>query len=315
MLFKHDRVNYKVKASSQEIGKIQNRLKAIPQEKFSINKLIKAIENGNSFYLCQFKEEKSVSISNVLGTSMLAIDIDNKENIIQLSEAIDMIKSKFNALPVLSYYSFSSTPDFPRFRLIYEFDRFVSAEEFKKVYQVLILALNKDHEVIDVQASNCNRLWAGSNKGVTTYDNAIPFNTDEIISRLPKLPERKKAPIIDKDTSSFRYKEYYIKDKEAILHQLIEEIDIKDYLETHFGAKIKNNRCNCVIHGGTNKSALAVYENTVHCFTNCGTMNIISLARKYYGINDFNEVALRLIQEHNIMINANSIGRRRQNGK
>ena len=222
-----------------------------------------------------------------------------------------MIQSEFKATPILSYYTFSSSNETPKFRIIYQLDKFVTPDEFKKIYNVLILTINKDHEVIDVQASNINRLWSGTNKELQVYDNVIPFNTDQVTSRLPKLPEKKKAPKIDKDTSSFKYGNYYIKDKEAILHQLIEEIDIKDYLETHFGARIKNNRCNCVIHGGTNKSALAVYENTVHCFTHCGTMNIISLARKYYGINDFNEVALRLIQEHNIMINENSIGRRR----
>ena len=311
MLFKYDKVPYKTKATGMEIGKIQNRIKIADQEEISIDKLVKIIEQGHSFYLCQFKEKNSVSINNVLGTEYLAIDVDNKEHITTLEEAIELIKTNFNVLPELSYFTFSSSTDIPKFRLIYKLDKFVTPEEFKKIYNVLILALNKKYEVIDAQASNINRLWSGTNKAATVYDDSIPFNTDEIISKLPKISERKKAPKIDKDTSCFKYGNYYIKDKEAIMEQLKNEIDIKNYLETHFGVRIKNNRCACPIHGGDNKSALAVYNDTCHCFTHCGTLNIISLAREYYHINDFNEVALRLIQEHNIMINENSIGRKR----
>ena len=311
MLFKRDIISYKTKANSKEIVQIQMRLKNMNQIEFSLEELTKVIERGSSFYLCQFKENGSVSLDNTLGTEYIALDIDNKEHVTTLKEVINMIQSKFNSTPILSYYTFSSSNETPKFRIVYQLDKFVSPEEFKKIYNVLILTLNKDFEVLDNQTTNCNRLWSGTNKGVTVYNNSTTFNTEEIISRLPKLPEKKKAPKIDKDTSSFKYGNYYIKDKEAIMEQLKNEIDIKNYLETHFGVRIKNNRCACPIHGGDNKSALAVYNDTCHCFTHCGTLNIVSLAREYYHINDFNEVALRLIQEHNIMINENSIGRKR----
>lgn len=311
MRFKRDIIRYTTKPDSYEMARIQNRLKNMNQVEFSVENLARTINNGSSFYLCQFKENGSVSIDNTLGTEYIALDIDNKDHTITLQEVINMIQSEFKTLPILSYNTFSSSSERPKFRIIYKLDRFVSPEEFRKIYNVLILTLNKDHEIIDCQASNCNRLWASTNKGVMLYDDAIPFNTDKIISRLPEIPKKKKATKIDTDKSTFKYSNrYYIKNKEMIMNQLKEEIDLKDYLETHFGAKIKNNRCACVIHGGNNKSALAVYNDTCHCFTRCGTMNIISLAREYYHINDFDEVAFRLIEEYNIMIDKNSFIRK-----
>lgn len=311
MLFKRDIISYKTKAKSEEIAKIQTRLKNMNQIQLTIEELKNTIERGSSFYLAQFKENGSVSLDNTLGTEYIALDIDNKEHVVFLEDAIELVKSNFNSTPVIAYFTFSSTASMPKFRLIYKLDKFITPDEFRRLYNVLILTINKDHEIIDNQTTNCNRLWSGTNKTTIVYDDSIALNVDEVISKLPKTSEKKKAPKIDKDTSSFKYGNYYIKDKKAMMEQLKNEIDIKNYLETHFGVRIKNNRCACPIHGGDNKSALAIYNDTCHCFTHCGTMNIVTLAREYYHINDFNEVALRLIQEHNIMINENSIGRKR----
>lgn len=309
MFFKADKIQYKQKPKSEDIARIQARLKNMPQIELTIDELARTIARGSSFYLCQFKENGKLSIDNVSGSSYIGIDIDNKEHITTLEEAIELTKTEFQALPLLSYHTFSSSSDVPKFRIIYELDKFIDATDFRKLYNSLILTINKDHEVIDSQASNINRLWSGTNKKVTVYENSIPFSTSEVISRLPKVSEKKKAPKKDIDTSSYKYSNrYYIKDKKTIMNQLKNEIDIKDYLETHFNVQIKNNRCACPIHGGTNKRAFAVYNDTVHCFTHCGTMNIISLAREYYKIQDFDEVAFRLIEEYDIDINENLLG-------
>ena len=309
MYFKRDTVKYTIKPASTDIAGIQIRLKNMDQVEFSLEELIKTIEQGSSFYLCEFKENKSVAISNVLGTSMLAVDIDNKEHITTLEEVLELIRTNFNSTPMLSYHTFSSSKDIPKFRIIYKLNRFVVPEEFKKVYNMLILTINKEYEVIDNQASNINRLWAGSNKKVIVYDNQTPLNADEIISRIPKAPERKKAPKIIDNPSNYKHSDkFYLKNHRLVAQQLIDEIDIRDFLETHWGVRIEKNRCCCPIHGSDNKTSLAIYDTTVHCYTSCGTMNIINLAREYWKIHDFEEIAFRLIEEYDLDINENLLG-------
>ena len=309
MLFKRDAIRYKQKPNSSDIANIQMRLKNMNQIQLTIDELKNTIERGSSFYLAQFKENGSVSIDNTLGTEYIGIDCDNKEQIITLEEVIDLIKSEFNATPILSYFTFSSTKELQKYRLIYQLDRFIDAANFKKLYNSLILTLNKKYEIIDVQASNCNRLWSGTNKAATVYDDSIPFNTSEIISRLPKISEKKKAPKKDIDTSCYNFKGMYINKQytKYITQKLKDEIDIKDYLETHFNVQFKNNRCACPVHNGNNKSAFTVYNNTCHCFTRCGSLDIIDLAKEYYHINDFNEIVFRLLDEYRIPIDEKAI--------
>lgn len=316
MIIKRDNVRYKFKPNKEEISKIQNRLKTIDTVFMNLEVLKETVETGRAFILAEFKEgTKSTKADDVLFTDLVALDIDNKNgNVIypidkqmKLEPFIKLIYEEYGAIPLLSYYSFSHSEECIKFRLIYQLDKALNPELYKKFYNSLILFLNKDNPIIDT-TSNINRLWLGTNKKVTTY-NPIPFNTTDVISKLP-IVKSKKRYFRDTDTSDYRYAKFYIKNKDKICKQLVEEIDIKDYILTHFGGDFKNNRGACPIHRGDNKSAFVIYDNTCHCFTKCGTMNVISLAREYYHINDFNEIAMRLLSEYNIDIEMNDIGKR-----
>ena len=308
-LIKRDTISYKFKPSKEEIGKIQNRLKTVAPVEATLETLKETIERGSSFILAEFKEGTiSTKVEDVLCTDMVALDIDNKDgNVIYpidkqtlLEPFIKLIHEEYGAMPLLSYYSFSHNEECNKFRLIYKLDKDLNPEQYKKFYNSLILFLNKDKPVIDT-TSNINRLWHGTNSKVTTYD-PIPFNTGDIISRLPKVNNRKKR-YFDIEPP-YDFKDFIILNnyKEEICNIILEQIDIKDFILTHFGGEYRNNRGCCPIHRGDNKTAFVIYDNTCHCFTRCGTYNVISLAKEYYHINDFDEIALRLIREYDLSI-------------
>ena len=146
-----------------------------------------------------------------------------------------------------------------------------------------------------------------------------------------KREEKKKAIASSIKYNSSNYINYdgtnnkYIKTeyKKEVLDLLINYIDLREFIPQHLGGKFrkyKNDLQGCCIlknHSGdrNNKTALLISKDRYKCFT-CGEAgNIITIARQIYNIDNFSEVAFRLMQEYKINIPQNYIKEVNYNGE
>ena len=120
---------------------------------------------------------------------------------------------------------------------------------------------------------------------------------------------KEKVKILNKNSKNINFEnDEYIKPeyKKEVMEFLINNIDIREFIQKHLGGRFKNNNGrltgSCVLHGGDNESALVLNEKMYTCFTHCGSGNIITAARKIYNIENFSQVAFELLKEFNLSI-------------
>ena len=315
MRVKISKNGYATKPSAEEIKKITWYFKNNNCVEVSFEELLNFISKGHSVLLADFKDNcGNINVENIQSLSCLSLDIDSKENKITMDKMIDAINKKLNITPILAYRTFSDT-DNSKFRLIYKLEDKVDTEVYKKLYKAIQWKFNK---YLDPVTFNPNRIWAGTNKGVLYNPNNKPITFQLMIklinayeSKLKREEEKKKATkkqMIYND--NFYNDEFtsYIKPKykEEVLEYLIQNIDLKDFIQKHFGGNFKKENGNwvgaCSIHGGDNKHALVISDRIYTCFTRCGTGNIITVARIVYKDTNFSNVALRLASEHGLNI-------------
>lgn len=302
---------YKEKPTVDEVKKITWQMKQ-GNRAVTYKELAKLIEVGHSVLLGDFEELGNINEDNINSISCIALDIDSKENRIEIQEMISLISIKLGVYPIIYYCTFSDL-DNSRFRLIYRFIDKIDVETYRALYIVFQWKFQK---YLDPATRNANRIWAGTNKKVNYIENDIPITFEKmaklIRSHTNSLRRKKnKEKVIIKRRE---YKEYsggqdrYIKPeyKETVMRLLIDNIDLREFIPKFFGGTFKRTGGNltgkCVIHGGDNETALVISKDRYTCFTHCGCGNIITAARIAYKINNFSDVALRLLENHRINI-------------
>lgn len=306
---------YKEKPGADEIKKITWQMKNSECKSVSFQSLSKYIANGHSVLLAEFKELGNINEDNIISLSCIALDIDSKENEITMYEMISKINNLLNVYPVISYCTFSDK-NYTKFRLIYELEHKVDVE----TYRMLYLALQwKFKKYLDPATKNANRIWAGTNKSVHFNEQAQPISFRTMI-KLIKAYDSSVKRKANKEAKALKQKynnqnisnnfsnTSYIKPeyKKDVLNLLIDNIDLREFIPKHLGGSYKRNgealTGACVLHGGDNETALVINKNRYTCFTHCGCGNIITAARKIYNIENFSEVAFKLLDEHNLNI-------------
>ena len=306
---------YTEKPDADEIKKITWQMKNSECKNVNFKSLRDYIAKGYSVLLAEFKEVGNINEDNIKSLSCIALDIDSKENVITMYEMISKIKRVMNVYPVLSYCTFSDK-DCTKFRLIYELEKKVDVE----TYRMLYLALQwKFKKYLDPATKNANRIWAGTNKGVNINLSAEPLSFEAIVKLINSYKDsikRKEKRAADELKKKYQNQNMsnnfdnakYIKPqyKEEVLKLLINHIDLRDFIQSHLGGSYKRNgealTGACVLHGGDNETALVINKDRYTCFTHCGCGNIITAARKVYNIENFSEVAFKLLDEHNMSI-------------
>lgn len=248
------------KPDAKEVNNfIQPELKKKEHVECTINEFAKCIAEGKAFYVCDFKEIGEVRESNVNKTWFLGLDIDNKISKIPLNMAdqkemktfIEDVKNDYGFTPIIAYNTFShDEKECNKFRLLYKFERSVSAKEYKIIYQVFLDKYNKEIPYLDNSTKNVNRLWFGTNKKVHVYENYIPISTKFIENALNSAKEKK----IKKNSNSFISNKPIIRQFEegsrnSNLHNYlsgkINKEDFRDYDTLMAHAKVINEtRCN-----------------------------------------------------------------------
>lgn len=279
------------------------------------------LEQGHSVLLADFKELGNIKEDNIKSISCIALDIDSKENKITIFEMISKINSVLGFYPILSYCTFSDK-EFTKFRLIYRLENEVDVETYRLLYLAFQWKFNK---YLDHATKNANRIWAGTNKSVFYNENDIPITFKDIIKLIKAYEgsiKRKQEKEIKIQKQKYKRLEFendmYIKPehKEEVMNLLINNIDLRDFITKHLGGRFKSNTEKitgpCVFHGGDNETALVIDKDRYTCFTHCGCGNIITAARKIYNIENFSEVAFKLMDEHGLSIPDNYIRRNKR---
>lgn len=301
---------FKMKPTLEEIKKVTWEFwKDYTTHNLGYDTIASLIGNGHSFIFAEFKKGcNNIQVDSIESISCIAMDIDSKEKPVNMYEMISIVYNKIGAYPIIAYNTFSDI-DNTRFRLIYRLSDKIDAETYKVLYK----ALQWKFKQLDQQTSNPNRIWAGTNKKVEYQKNDKPITLQVMIklinsynSMLKRKEKVKKVELIGE------FKKYennsYIKSehKEDVIEYLIQNINLKDFIEKHFGGRFRRTGDNftgcCCLHGGDNKSSLVISKRIYTCFTRCGTGNIITVAKKAYNVSNFSIVAFMLAEEYNLYI-------------
>ncbi len=301
---------YKEKPGAKEIINITYSLKSNGSTIIDYKGFKELIEQGHSFILAKYKEgSKTIFEDDIEYINAIAIDVDGKENKINMFEMQGLIYKKIGIMPIISYPTFSDT-DLTRFRLIYRFENAVDVETFRLFYEAIAWKFKK---YIDQATKNANRIWAGTNKSVNYFPKDIPIDFPKLLKVINAyslyLKRSEKKTIIAKKETYIEYeKKDYIKSeyKEEVIKLIMNSISLIDFITDKFGGNFKKigNKYvgRCVIHNGDNKNALVITGNTYRCYTHCGTGNIFTLAKQVYKMDNFSQLAFRLSEEYRIDI-------------
>lgn len=308
---KISRKAYKEKPDADDIKEITWHMKNSECKSVNYKKLAIILEQGHSVLLADFKELGNIKEDNINSISCIALDIDSKENKITIFEMISKINSVLGFYPILSYCTFSDK-EFTKFRLIYRLENAVDVETYRLLYLAFQWKFNK---YLDHATKNANRIWAGTNKSVLYNANDIPITFKDIIKLIKayecsiKRKEEKEIKIQKQKYNKLEFEnDMYIKPehKEEVMNLLINNIDLREFITKHLGGRFKSNNEKitgaCVFHGGDNETALVIDKDRYTCFTHCGCGNIITAARRIYKIENFSEVAFKLIEEYGLSI-------------
>ena len=139
-----DTVSYDEKPEGKQIAEITNRLPHNPRA-LSIEQIANLAVSGHSWKASVLS---GTSNNSFVSTSLVALDIDNKNSYTSIDEflSIDSIYK-----PCLIYTTFSSTDNHERFRAVYAFDRTIltynEAESLYKEVQVQYEGVDIDKSV------------------------------------------------------------------------------------------------------------------------------------------------------------------------
>ena len=213
-----DDISFKQKPEPDDVSKIQVRLKNTNSYKeVSIKELLDYIGTGHTIIPAVMYG--GTKAENWVEQQLFEVDIDNTDNgeVIRPEKIISLLKDN-NIYPFAYYYTFSSTEEKPKFRLLFKTDEVISdINKAKFIIETLVEFIpQSDHACINV-----NRLYHGTNaqeKKVIMLDENAVITLDDIV-RIYKNPEEEKQ--IKKDSSFWNMvREYnwldYLKDAAAL---------------------------------------------------------------------------------------------------
>lgn len=187
-----DDVSFKQKPESDDVSKIQMRLKNTSSLKeVSFEELLNYISTGHTIIpAVMYGGTKS---ENWVEQQLFEVDVDNNnqdEKIVSLDEVIRLLKDN-NIYPFAYYHTFSSSIEKPKFRLLFKTDEIINdVNKAKFIIKTLVEFIPQS----DNMCVNINRLYHGTNaqeKEVIMLDENAIITLDDIV-RIYKNPEEEK---------------------------------------------------------------------------------------------------------------------------
>ncbi len=219
-----DTVSYESKPQGSTIGAITNRL---PQSQVTVTlkQLAEAAVNGQSWKASILGDTSNASF---VSSSIVALDIDNKESYTSIDEFIAM-NHKYQ--PCFIYETFSSTSDHERFRVVYAFD---SAIEDYSTMVALYNEVKTQYPTVDIDASvDPGKILFGG-KTLRLFNNCINEVPELTVVPLETLKAERKAASSKTITEAIEISEmdvFFNLSEVADKYSDIHEIDINDSYE------------------------------------------------------------------------------------
>lgn len=293
-----DTVAYDEKPQGSAIAGIVNRL---PQNKVTVtlNDLVDAVVNGQSWKASVLSDTSNASF---VSSSLVALDIDNKESYTSIDEFIAM-DSKYQ--PCFIYETFSSTKEHERFRVVYAFDNVIDD------YSTMVALYNEvkaQYPTVDIDESvDPGKILFGGKK-LRLFNNCTNEVPELTVVPLEVLKAERKAISSKVITESIEIDEmdvFFNLSEVADKYSDIHEIDINesyewinknvkmtDALGIEEGARF---RCILPDHEDNNPSARIVTygdEQAYMCSCEASGYRLITLLSK---LLDMSEVRVKTI--------------------
>lgn len=312
MIVKISNKGYKVKPNKDDMISITWNIKQSRGVEVTIPSLAHYIEKGHSVILADFKERGNINKDNIQSIELLALDIDDCG--VNMLDMKAIIFKKLGITPVIEYRTFSDV-DLTKFRLIYKLENPINHEVYEKLYKAIKWKLGK---YIDNQTSNANRIWAGTNKSVQVNSESKDISIKlilDLIKNNEKAERRRKVQITREITQgSNETGGKYIKSeyKREIKEMLKENINLKDYIQKHFGGNFDSrgkSTCCLPTHTGDGSGKnLSIKGKMYTCFSCCGSGDLFTIAELVYNTNDFSLLCFNIAEEYGIKIDDDMLG-------
>lgn len=299
-----DTVSYDNKPQGKEIAKITNRLPQNPQA-LSIEQIANLATNGYSWKASVLSDTSNDSF---VSTSLVALDIDNKDSYTSIDEflSIDSIYK-----PCLIYTTFSSTDSYERFRAVYAFDRTIlTYSEAENLYKE-VQAQYKDVD-IDLSVGPGKILFGGQE--IKLLNNHINKTPESIVFSVPlkvSVPSRKDKSDakVSYDSKHITYEELLSKvssldldldttqeiDLSNDFNWINENVPMNEILDVELNETFK-----CVIHDDHNPSAWITTSNNgvqlYMCHSCEKNLTLIDLLGKMFPDMSKHQIAIDVIE-------------------
>jgi hypothetical protein len=181
---------FKNKPTSSDTKKIQGYTEKatgiyhkplIIKTEIEIEDLANGLSHGATFKPALLNGSKNI---DWISQQLFALDFDNdidkkthKDNRTTLQEQINICK-EHNILPVFGYYSFSSTPESPRWRLIFCTDKVITDKEIRNKLQLTLIHLFDKSDKLTFDET---RMFYGG-RSLIPFDYSNRINADAIIN-------------------------------------------------------------------------------------------------------------------------------------
>ena len=254
-LIQIDSIGYTNKPNGAEIAKIKSRAQGSKPQELTSQQILNKIQKGHSFSLGVLRG--GLKAENWVMQQIFGIDIDNEnqnELILTPKKALEILKSK--GIKVFGiYYSFSSTKDKPKFRILVALDKPVADEAQRKI---ITKALFSIFPQADTSCMNADRIFFGTNKNAKF---STQVNSFEQFLEIYNLNEEAATETIhlselDKLKNEFDFENY-----------LVNELQLEVLSENDNSIKIK--RCPVCSHN----DCFVYYKNTktFYCYGQHGS--------------------------------------------
>ncbi len=257
---------YKAKPKGVEYSIIQTNVKEI---EIPLTSLVNdTILKGISFKCAVVKGMKD---DDFICQQLFCIDIDNDDenHDMQTIDDVELIARNNNLEICFSYYTFSHTPEKPKFRVAFFSDTIVtSKEEVELVNKYLISLFNQADKV----TYNASRLYLGTNKQLAKPLKIATFNYNNILNLAKELDNKAKeeAKLKQNTYNKAIYNNSYSSDFDDLV------VKIKDFsinYMSQYTTKQGYNCCSCSSGTGRNKTGITFVPNTSNTILKCFACN------------------------------------------
>ncbi len=269
---------------------INSGIVASKELKLSVQQLKQFIEQGRTYLAGHLIVKlNGRTKENIKDINFISLDIDNeysdsnKEKIYTnytVEEVIEKVEQEIGIKPIISYTTFTGTNkenNSEKFRLIYPIKESIDHLQVELLLKHIVSSCG---DIFDKACIDASRMFLGTDKPVTTYDNYISVGK-ALIEEL-EVAEDKRTAQIEKERVERKVKRKSMNYDSTFSDNAIEDlkaIDLSDYLLSQGYTDIEKTstgyKMPCPLHNGKDKNFHINLSNSIWlwiCRSQCGSI-------------------------------------------